>query len=137
MIIDKNLQVSTAQALTGSATSTDVIDLGVDRGLFAGRQMWFVIACKTAMGGTSPTFNAAVQTDDNSGFSSATARGGSQTYSTLAAGDIIAIPIPWINERYLRLNYTMAGTSPTLTVDAWLTDQEPPKWQSYPDALTP
>lgn len=136
MIIDRRLQVSAAQALTGSATSTDVIDLGgPEQRLFAGEPLWFVIAVKVALDGTSPTFNAAVQSDDNSGFSSATARGGTQTFSALAAGDVVALPVPWLNERYVRLNYTLGGTSPTITIDAWLTNQEPRTWKALPDGI--
>ena len=43
--------------------------------------------------------------------------------------------MPWQNERYLRLNYTLGGTTPTATVDAFLTNQDPASWLAYPDAI--
>lgn len=139
MIIDKRLQVSADQALTGtSATaSTDVIDLGSDRDIGPGKPMWWVLVFKAAPGGTTPTFTFKQQTDDNSGFSSASDL---FTSPTLAAADMAAgkrhvFPMAFTNERYLRASYTMGGTSPTSTVDCFLTDQDPANWTAQPDGI--
>lgn len=137
MIIDKLLQVSSDQALTATAASTDVIDLSSDRDIGPGEQMWLVVASKVAPGGTSPTIAISIETDDNSSFSSATTLA---THTTLAAaafavGTRVIIPMPMTNERYLRAKYTLGGTSPTFTVDAFLTNQEPANWVAYPDAI--
>jgi hypothetical protein len=48
----------------------------------------------------------------------------------MAAGDKIVLAVPYENEQYLRLNYTMGGTSPTVTLTAWMTDQEPEQWSA-------
>lgn len=141
MIIDSRLQVSNAQAVTGATTtaSTDVVDLGSDRDIGPGRPLWLIVVIKVALGGTTPTFNFSIQTDDNSGFSSATTLATSETLSGAAAapaGKIMALGVPLTNERYIRAAYTLGGTSPTITVTAWFTDQEPTVLGSnIPDGL--
>lgn len=137
MIIDKRLEFSAAQALTATAASTNSIDVGVARQIGPGEPLWIVIVSKAAPGGTSPTIAISVETDDNTGFSSAATLA---THPTLAAaafgsGTRIVIPVPYSNERYLQLKYTLGGTSPTFTVDAFLTNQEPPQLTQYPDAI--
>jgi hypothetical protein len=137
MIIDKLLEFSRAQALTATAASTDTVDFGSDRDIGPGEPMWIVITSGAAPGGTSPTIAISVETDDNTGFSSAATL---VTHPTLAAaafgaGTRVVIPMPLTNERYLRMKYTLGGTDPTFTVSAFLTNQEPPSWQAYPDAI--
>lgn len=139
MIFDKTLQFSADQALTGTSlvASTDHLDLGQDRDIGPGTPMWLVVVSKVAPGGTSPTLTIAIQTDDNSGFSSAT---NLVTHPTIAGaafgvGAMVVIPWPFTNERYNRVAFTPGGTSPTFTVDAFLTSQPPPNWQAYPDGI--
>lgn len=136
MIIDKRLQVSTDQAFTATAASTDVIDLGVARDIGRGRTMWMVGVCKVAMGGTSPTLTLTIETDDNSSRSSAAVIASSKQYTALALGDTIVVPLPpGAYERYLGAKATMGGTSPTVTLDIFFTDQDPTGWKAYADAL--
>lgn len=137
MIIDKRMQVSSSQALTATAASTDVIDLGSDRDIGPGRSMWLVVVAKTGLGGTSPTLAVSVETDDNSGFSSAATllTGPTLAAAAFATGQIHVLPMPMTNERYIRAKFTLGGTSPTATVDAWFTDQDPQTWAAQADAL--
>lgn len=139
MIIDKRLQVSSDQALTGTSAvaSTDTIDLSLDRDIGPGQTMYAVIQFKAAPGGTTPTFTAKVQTDDNSAFSSATDLLTTNTLAAaaMAVGQRLVIPFPWTNERHVRLSYTMGGTSPTSTVDAWISSEPPPNWTAFADAI--
>jgi hypothetical protein len=133
MIIDKRLQVSSLQAITGTVASTDVIDLGQQRLIGPGDPMWWVIAARVGLNGG--TLDIAVQTDDASGFPSAATIA---TYPQLAAaafvaGTRIVIPMAFTNERFLRLNYTLGAN--TATVDAWLTNQHPQTWMALPDAI--
>ena len=58
-------------ASAAESASTDAVDLGSDRDVGPGRPLWLVVAIKVALGGTTPTFNFSIQTDDNSSFSSA------------------------------------------------------------------
>lgn len=137
MIIDKRLQVSSLQALTETAVSTDVIDLGQDRDIGPGDPLYFVIIARTGLADTTPTFAASVQTDDASGFGSPTTLLTGEILSGAAAmptGKKIVLPVPHTNERFLRLNYTLGGTTPTVTVDAFLT-KDPAAWQAQADAI--
>lgn len=136
MIIDKRLQVASDQAFTATANSTDLIDLGVARDIGRGQPLWMVAIAKVAMGGTSPTLVLTVETDDNSSRSSTAVIASSKTYTALALGAAVVLPLPpGPYERYLGAKATMGGTSPTVTLDIFFTDQDPSGWIALPDAL--
>lgn len=125
MFIDQALLFSDAQALTGTAVSTNVLDLDHARAgtLGVGEPLAVVVSVDVAAGGTSPTMNFAIQTDDNAVFSSAVTRNVSKTFAAaeMTAGAVFVLPLDNIgSERYMRLNYTLGGTSPTVTVTARL-----------------
>lgn len=122
MIIDALQRVSTAQALTATAASTDFLDLGIERRIGTGETMCMLFTVNVALAGTSPTINFTIQSDDNTSFSSAANIVVSPTFSALAAGTRYALVIPpgALTERYLRVNYTLGGTSPTITLTAGL-----------------
>lgn len=128
MIFDATLLFSNAQAITASAASTNQIDLGatgtpygaiaaitrdISRGMPVPIRIQVVQAFNTL---TSLTF--ALQTDDNSGFASPATNWTSPAIplASLVVGYVVALEyLPrYTNERYLRLNYTVAGTNPTL-----------------------
>lgn len=151
MILDAFTQLSSAQALTASAASEDYISLQNPRDIGLGEPMAVVINWRVAAGGTSPTFAAAVQVDDNTGFSSATTVVTSKTLSgttAMPAGAQLVIPLPSLSEiistspsaaenTYLRLNYTLGGTSPTMTVDAQIVPMSMiQNYRAYADAIT-
>lgn len=131
MMIDSFLQLSSNQALTGSAASEDTIDLTNARDIGIGEPLALVLAVKVAAGGTTPTLVAAVQVDSTSAFGSATTVATSRTYAQadMAAGAILVTPLPPFSSlqtddpqnaefNHLRVNYTMTGTTPTVTLDA-------------------
>lgn len=137
MYVDKRLSFAEDQALTATAASTNTVDLKADTDIGPGEPMWLVVVSKVAPGGTSPTIAISIETDDNSSFSSAATV---LTDATIAganfgAGTIRAIPWPQTNERYNRVKFTCGGTSPTFTVDAFLTNQEPMNWKAMPDGI--
>ena len=139
MFIDAQHLFSDAQALTATAASTNSIDLGSDRNIGVGEPMSVVITCDVAMGGTSPTFIATLQADDNSAFSSAVSVIACPQKTAIAAGEQIVLPVPAaaMTARYIRLNYTMGGTSPTVTVTAHLMPSSMVQnYQSYADGFT-
>lgn len=126
-ILDRENAFSQSQALTGTSlvASTDVIDLSVVRQIGAGNgEPILQVNFEVAAGGTTPTMTLALQTDDNAAFSSATTV---VTYLSAAAAAAFgassqyAFPIPRQGlERYIRVAYTMGGTTPTATVSAHL-----------------
>ncbi|MCA8065499.1 Bbp16 family capsid cement protein [Burkholderia sp. AU38729] len=135
MYIDSLLEFSRAQALTASGASQNIIDLGSDRDIGPGRPLWIVVAVAAAAVGTG-TYQIDLETDDNAGFASPTKIASvSPAAAALAAGARLVIGMPFANERYLRLNYTLGGTTPGVTLNAFLTDQDPASWQAYPDGI--
>lgn len=142
MIIDRENMYSNAQPLTGSAVSTDLIDHKSDRDLGIGEPMALVIVPRNSPDGTTgdETYAAQLQTDDNSGFASPTSIGPSISIPRSSAAGLkyaIYLPPDTTLERYTRVNYTLGGTTPIVTVDAWLTT-----WRAiqndayYADAIT-
>lgn len=135
MLIDKLLRFSASQSLAGASgtASTDILDLGADRDMTALGRPLYVVVVLEASGGTSPTLQVIVQTDDNSGFSSAVALHTGPALAQ-ASNRVQIIPIPHTNERYLRLTYTQGGGSPTATVSAFITDS-PQAWVATADGI--
>jgi len=141
MITDKNLRVSTAQAVTTTAVSADKIDLLQAREIGEGADLFFVFTVGTAFsGGTSITFQ--IVTDDNDSLSSPTviaATAAILTASLTAAAQFI-VPIPpriaSLGERYLGAQYTVSGTysAGTVTADVVHNIQDGKKF--YPSGFT-
>lgn len=130
MIFDAENLFSDGQNLTATGASTNLIDLGatgtplgapnaLDRELGVGTPISIWVSLDSDAGGTSPTCSVAIQVDDNAAFSSAT-EVISDAFSTVTAGSVLHIQyLPEnVNERYLRLNYTLGGTSPDFTITA-------------------
>lgn len=143
MIIDDFNTFSRLQAITATAASADTIDLGplytgnAIRNIGVGEPVYLVIRVGQAFN-TLTSLTVDVQTDDNTGFSSAAvvATTGAIPLAQLTANTqvrVLALP-PGNYERYIRLNYTVTGTNPTTgTIDAFLvTDAQ--QYRSYADA---
>lgn len=128
MIFDSTNLFSSAQAITATAASTNVIDLGATgkvvggtanlvRDIGLGQRIPLRIQVVEAFN-TLTSLAVTIQVDDNEAFSSPTTVD-SQTIAlaglTLGAvfNGLYFVP-PKTNERYVRLNYTVAGTNPTL-----------------------
>ena len=116
MITDKLLRVSTDQALTTTAVSTDTIDLNVARDMGEGGDLYMNFAVTTALtGGTSVKFEVIGAT--NAALSSGVVVLGSSdavVTADLVAGKNVAVRInPQIastGQRYLGARYTIVGT---------------------------
>ena len=134
MFMDRRLQVSVQQAITGTVASTDNIDLGSALRLIGpGDPLWWIIAARVALNGG--TLDITVQTDDAAGFGSPVAVASHPQVAAAAftLGTRLVIPMFFNNERFLRLNYVLGAN--TATVDAWLTNQHPSAWMALPDAI--
>ncbi len=120
MQLDKQNMFSDDQALTASAVSTNVIDLGAAYDVGPGEPVELLIQLTADSGGTSPTLKAALQASTDEAFTSPVVVGESATLSDGNAGDKLSLNYipPGPGYRYLRLNYTLGGTTPTYTVVA-------------------
>ncbi|MFN4018045.1 MAG: Bbp16 family capsid cement protein [Reyranella sp.] len=112
MMYDKLNTFGTDQAVTTTAASTDIVDLGAARDIGNGEPLELVILVTqsvTAAGAATVTF--ALETDDNAAFSSPVvlANSGAIGKAALTAGtEVLRVKVPLDAERYLRTNYTVA-----------------------------
>jgi hypothetical protein len=137
-LVDARLECSSAQALTASADSTNVIDLtGTALQVGAGRPLYMhfnvTVAADFTTGDETYTFGVATGAATSLGTVLASR---AIVATTLVAGYNFSIAVPSTGVlRYIGVEYVLAGTSPTITVDAYLSDQESYSWQSYADAI--
>ena len=135
MIFDKQSMFSDAQAITASAASTNVIDLGASGTPYGGAAALVRDLGKSDAElniqvvkdfATLTSLKVAVQTSDDEAFSSPAIVLESEAIplATLKAGyrfPITRVP-EGTNKRYVRLYYTVAGTNATAgTVTAGIT----------------
>jgi len=118
MILDNETLFSDAQAVTATAASTNIIDLapigaGIVRDIGPGKAIPVVVQVVTDFTAAgSATMVVALQTDDNSSFSSAktVVQTAAIPVADLKAG--YQFYLDWVprgtNERFVRLNYTVA-----------------------------
>jgi hypothetical protein len=138
MYIDAQNLFSDAQAITADAVGTNVIDLLQDRSIGNGEPMVVCfqvdVAADQTTGDEDYTFE--VEYASNAGqttgrqligrraFESGTPTAPAQDADLLVAGFIFYIPIPPTklteSERFLGIRYDVTGTTPTITVTAWL-----------------
>jgi hypothetical protein len=130
-MLDALLRVSDSQALTATAVSTDKVPLGAvtpRRRVGSGEPIGFMVSVEVAAdfttGDETYTFQA-VSDEDPAIGSPAVLASRAILASALTAGSKHWIPIPpnTPEEQYLALNYVLAGTTPTLTVSAYLVPQ--------------
>lgn len=142
MYIDSQLLFSDAQAVTADAASTNLVDLGVARNLFDGEPLAVVVQVDVAadVANADETYEFEIQTDDNASFSSATdLLAHVIAGASLTAGSVHVLPVPVgaSVERYLRLRYDVGGTTPSITVTAFLQPLSMvQKYKSYADNIT-
>lgn len=135
---DALLQFSDNQALTATAVSTNSIDCGPqNRNLADGAPMAIAIFPSVSADITTgdETYSVQLQTDDNAAFSSpAVLATVVLPAAQLKAGQVayFGFPAAGTFERYLRLNYVLGGTTPSVTIDAYISPLEAiPKYNKY------
>ena len=108
------------QAVTGTALSTNIIDLGTARDIGEGEGLFMVFTVVVGFAGTG-TITMQVVTDTTDSFSSPTviAATGAITATSLTAGSqyIVRIPpqVASLGERYLGAQYTCSASPTTGT----------------------
>lgn len=141
MILDAQNQFSDSQALTATALSTNVIDLSQDRSIGSGEPMAVVFNVEVAADQTTgdEDYTFALETASEAAFDTTNVEIGRIAFESgtptlpahdadlLVAGFVFAIPVPpgalSISAQYLGVRYTLAGTTPTITVSAHLVPQ--------------
>jgi len=120
MITDKNLRVSTDQAVTATAVSTDTIDLTKAMDIGEGKPLYMVFTVTTTfLTLTSLAFNVIADTAVNLGTATVLASTGAITLASggLAAGQQYTLAIPpaiaSLGKQYLGASYTVSGSSAT------------------------
>lgn len=118
MITDKLNTFSEAQAVTASAPSTNVIDLGplthgnTVRDIGAGAPIYLVIAVgvtATAAGAATVAFSLQTDTAENFATAKTLFSSAPVPVAELGAGARpVVVAVPRGSERYLRVNYTVA-----------------------------
>ncbi|ECO5283710.1 hypothetical protein QL374_004904 [Salmonella enterica] len=113
MILDKLLMFSEAQAVTASAASTDVIDLGPiddtrrDIGIGYPLEFW-VMVNTTATADGAATVNVQLQTSHDNSTWTTIYDSGALALAKLTAGNRVAsAKVPSGVLRYLRVNYSV------------------------------
>lgn len=132
---------SDSQELIASAASANTIDMAVTNPQFGvGHPIHLCIRTEVAGGGSSPTIIIALQIADDTVFGGADLKTlwaicavdgsalamDSDARFTVAGAWILRQPLPYeVAKRHIRLYYTLGGSSPTLTIGAWLEDVPP------------
>ena len=128
MYIDAHNLFDDAAAHLTTEASTNLIDLGAIRNMGVGEDIYFVIQVDTAFtdGSSNSTMAITLETDDNASFSSATTAQTIGTFAALTAAGtrlVAKLQPDAINERYLRVKYTVAnGDLTTGAFTAFLTN---------------
>lgn len=128
MILDATNLFSNAQAITATAASTNIIDLGAPGTVYGavtplvrdiGKGEEIELAMRVVESFNNLTsLTISIETDDNAGFASATTIYTSPAYALAdlqtGARHLLPDELPvGTNERYARLKYTVVGTAPT------------------------
>lgn len=129
MYVDAFTLVSDSQAVSATAFSTNTIDLSnvtPKRDVSVGEALGFAVNVEVAADFTTgdETYTVEVVQSANADLSSPDVIG-SRLLSAAqrAVGTLIFVALGEVTKRYIGLRYTLAGTTPSFTVSAWLTSQ--------------
>lgn len=145
MMIDAFNEFSDAQAVTATALSTNVIDLGpvadnAKRDLGSGERVWLVVITNTTVtdAGSDATLTVTLESATDAAITTGITvhySSGAQAFATFApAGSMIAVGLPAGEyARYLAVRYTVgAGPLTAGAFDAFLT-HDIQKYRAYAD----
>lgn len=130
-ILDNELTFSNAQAVTATAASTNVVDLGVDRDIGVGEPVFLAVQVGTAFAGLTSLTVTLQTSDDNSTWTDLYQSAAIPVASLVAGAQPVRFVVPSSTGRYLRVNYTVVGTGTAGTVTASLL-LGPDGYRAYP-----
>ena len=125
MFVDSKLEFSDAQALTATAVSTNVIPVSGNIG--PGEPMAIAVTVNVAadIASANETYQFVLQTATDAAFTMPVNLITTEAFdgSTLLEGTTFMVPLGSNNLAFLRMNYVLGGTTPSITVDAHLQPQ--------------
>lgn len=137
--LDAQHLFSDAQAVTTTAVSTNVIDLGGDHNVGIGEPMAVVVCVDVALDDSDAdeTYVITLQTGSTATPTTVIATKTATRGDAAGTKYVLGVPADTSGERYLRLNFTHGGTSPSATYTAFLIPQNMiQNYVSYPDGFT-
>lgn len=119
-MIDNSLVFSEAQAVTATAVSENIINLG---GGDVPNRLFLVLRVDTAFKGCT-SVTPSVETDDADAFTAAETVMTFPAYpvASLTEGMLAVVPLPLGLKKYARMKYTVAGTATAGNISAFITD---------------
>lgn len=144
MLLDAQLQFSANQALTATGVSTNTLDITKARRIFAGAPFLILVFAIVGADFTTgdETYQIQLQTAVDTAFTSpVTLDTKTVTAAQLALGVRVLMGSSTLIDtnvlQYLRLNYVLGGTTPSVTLTAYLLPREfLDMYTTYPDAIT-
>jgi hypothetical protein len=114
-ILDRQVLLSNSQSVVASDASTDIIDLGSSRDVGAGEECSVLVQVVETFDALT-SLTCALQTSSTEAFSvPVQLTAATLPLASLTAGAKFSIgPVPGGVLRYLRLYYTVTGSSPTV-----------------------
>lgn len=125
MLMDNTLVFSDGQKITATAASTNKVDQLAAGDAFAA--LWLVVDVKEAFTNLT-SLTIGIETDDVAAFTSAKELAAVKVAKDdlTADANVVKMRLPLGCKRYIRLNYTVTGTTPTAgSVKAFLTPMPP------------
>lgn len=116
MLFDLQNQFSQQQSVTATAVSTNSIDFGLGENIGGGQELYLVMIITTTFVGAAGTITPSLQTAIDTAFTSPVTVRTFDIFATLTPVQTKRVyTLDPINDvglylRYLRLNYTVAGT---------------------------
>lgn len=126
-MLDELLKFSDNQAITATANSENIIDLGKDREIAAGNPVPLLVTVKEDFNNLT-SLKVSIETSATADMEDAIELASSTVeLANLKKGKMIPISfMPVGNKGFVRLKYTVTGTAPTKgKVSAYLTDVLP------------
>lgn len=138
MILDAQNRFSEEQEITANDVST-ILDLGPARQIQEGVAMGILVTVDVAadFDDANEVYQIDLETDSDAGFgTSSVVFSTVLTAAQLTLGAQIFLPIPnlVLLKQYIRLSYVVAGTTPSVTLTAFLQEKDAvDEYRSYPN----
>lgn len=138
ILMDKGMEFSDAQAVTASAISTNVMDLGVSHDFGVAADLFLVVQCDVTAtdAGSDATLTISLESDSTADLAtSATVHHTSAAIAlaSLVAGEtLLVVPVPpGAYERYLGVRYTVASGPLTAGKFSAFLSADVQRWKAY------